>query len=274
MSILQRLGYIVKAEVNHHFGQKPRYYHTYKPFSCNSTITIHVDDWYLDMFVEVLNSQFNLQIGVIGYNAQLMGIRDQFGFGVIDYTLNSDLIDNVETAPFELYQFNHMTELEVRNLNQFVDSHVQSRGIGESEAEGELYSIVIIRSMIELMDFVCTSILDCTKEHLDNGGALEDFGLPQPYDVDFDDESIGTKNPNSLQSSINLNGFGDYAKNLCIPIYPYFAPSMRPARDAVVQYFEGQGQEVWADYFAEIFELTQNDYLAKQATGDKRWIVN
>ncbi len=257
MSLLDRVGMIIRAEKTARNKPAPKYGANYAPFMGKLVLDCIVDDNYKDLFLAAFNPLVQLNIGVQIDQSKFIAYNDEHGIQTflleIDYV--STVLEDVNNAPKDLYKYNELTNSDITAIQTFIKINTSSRSISQSEAEGEFHAAIMVCSIMLLLDYVIDSVLTDLQLQQSLGNDISDIPLPYPIDL-----AIATEEDMNFIYLIEMNGITEYAESCEVPVYPPFSPQMAQVRLSVLEYIRGQNQE-WYELFLGAFDKAKSDYV-------------
>jgi hypothetical protein len=257
MSLLERVGMIIRAENTARNQPAPKYGDNYVPFMGKLVLDCVVDDAYKDLFLAAFNPLVQLNIGVQIDQSKFIAYNDEHGMETfmleVDYV--STLLEDVNDAPKDLYRYNELTSSDILAIQTFLKINTTSRGISQSEAEGEFHAAIMVCSIMLLLDYVIDSVLTDLQLQQSLGNDISDIPLPYPIDL-----AIATEDDMNFIYLIDMNGIAEYAESIEVPVYPPFSPQMSKVRESVLEYIKGQSTE-WYELFLGAFDKAKSDYV-------------
>jgi hypothetical protein len=257
MSLLDRVGRIVRAEQNANNKLASKYGDNYAPFMGSFVLDCVVNDPYKDLFLAAFNPSVSLNIGVQIDKAQFIAYNDMHEMEtfLLEIEYVSTLLDEVSDAPKDLYRYNNLSDADITAIKSFLLETVETRGISQTEAEGEFHAAIMICSIMLLLDYVINAVLVDLQFQQASGQDISD--IPLPYPIDLETASEGDM---EFAFLIQMNGELEYAESINVPMYPPFSPQMSGVRDSVLEYIKGQDSE-WYELFLDAFDKAEADYV-------------
>jgi hypothetical protein len=257
MSLLDRVSMIIRAENTARNQPAPKYGNNYVPFMGKFVLDCVVDDAYKDLFLAAFNPLVSLNIGVQIDTSQFIAYNDVHGIETflleVDYV--STVLEEVNAAPKDLYRYNELTSSDINNIKSFIQQQVLTRGISQSEAEGEFHAAIMVCSIMLLLDYVIDAVLSDLQLQQSLGNDISDIPLPYPIDLEN-----ATEEDMDFVYLIEMNGITEYAESIDVPMYPPFSPQMAKVRESVLEYIKGQSLE-WYELFLGAFDKAKSDYI-------------